>query len=78
MLALVDISSRYHVGKVLEEAQEVYEPTVAPKDFDMIEIPFAERATPNSGPTGPVNVARPAAPAEQSRSPRKVSRRSAH
>ena len=30
MLALVHISSRYHVGKVLEEAQEVYEPTVAP------------------------------------------------
>ena len=43
MLALVHISSRYHVGKVLEEAQEVFEPTVAPNDFDMIEIPFPER-----------------------------------
>ena len=46
MLALVHISSRYHVGKVLEEAQDVYEPTVAPKDFDVIEIPFAERGYP--------------------------------
>ena len=46
MLALVHISSRYHVGKVLEEAQDVYEPTVAPKDFDIIEIPFAEKGYP--------------------------------
>jgi ribonuclease Z len=46
MLALVHISSRYHVGQVLEEAQDVYEPTVAPKDFDVIEIPFAEKGYP--------------------------------
>ena len=30
MLALVHISSRYHVGKVLEEAREVFEPTASP------------------------------------------------
>jgi ribonuclease Z len=47
MLALVHISSRYHVGKVLEEAQDVYEPTVAPKDFDVIDIPFPERGHPH-------------------------------
>jgi len=52
MLALVHISSRYHVGKVLEEAQEVYEPTVAPKDFDVIEIPFPERGYPELIPNG--------------------------
>jgi ribonuclease Z len=46
LLALVHISSRYHVGKVLEEAQEVFAPTVAPKDFDLIDIPFPERGTP--------------------------------
>jgi ribonuclease Z len=46
LLALVHISSRYHVGTVLEEAQEVYEPTVAPRDFDVIEIPFPERGGP--------------------------------
>ncbi len=52
MLALVHISSRYHVGKVLEEAQAVYEPTVAPKDFDTIEIPFAEKGYPELQPNG--------------------------
>jgi ribonuclease Z len=52
MLALVHISSRYHVGKVLEEAQAVYEPTVAPRDFDIIEIPFAEKGYPELVPNG--------------------------
>jgi len=52
MLALVHISSRYHVGKVLEEAQDVYEATVAPKDFDVIEIPFAEKGYPELVPNG--------------------------
>jgi len=46
LLALVHISSRYHVGKVLDEAREVFEPTVAPRDFDLIEIPFPERGAP--------------------------------
>jgi ribonuclease Z len=46
MLALVHISSRYHVGTILEEAREVFEPTVAPRDFDVIEIPFPERGEP--------------------------------
>ncbi|MEX2447165.1 MAG: ribonuclease Z [Solirubrobacterales bacterium] len=46
LLALVHISSRYHVGKMLEEAREVFEPTLAPRDFDLIEIPFPERGEP--------------------------------
>src|SRR5262249_11823023 len=46
MLALVHISSRYHVGKVLEEAREVYAATVAPRDFDSVEVPFGERGEP--------------------------------
>jgi ribonuclease Z len=52
MLALVHISSRYHVGHVLEEAREVYEPTVAPRDFDTVEIPFPERGGPELVPNG--------------------------
>ena len=46
LLALVHISSRYHVGKVLEEAREVFEPTVAPRDFDIDRdpLPRARRA----------------------------------
>jgi ribonuclease Z len=52
LLALVHISSRYHVGQVLEEAKEVFGPTVAPKDFDVIEIPFPERGEPKLVPQG--------------------------
>jgi ribonuclease Z len=55
MLALVHISSRYHVGKVIEEAKEVFEPAVAPKDFDVIELPFAERGEPQLIPNGAVD-----------------------
>jgi ribonuclease Z len=47
LLALVHISSRYHVGAVLEEAREVFEPCIAPRDFDTIEIPFPERGEPH-------------------------------
>jgi ribonuclease Z len=46
LLALVHISARYHVGEVLEDAREVFEPVVAPRDFDQIEIPFPERGDP--------------------------------
>jgi ribonuclease Z len=52
LLALVHISSRYHVGKVLEEAKEVFEPTIAPRDFDLIEVPFPERGQPFLTPNG--------------------------
>jgi ribonuclease Z len=52
MLALVHISSRYHVGTVLEEACEVFEPSVAPRDFDVVEIPFPERGEPTLVPNG--------------------------
>ncbi len=52
MLALVHISSRYHVGKVLEEAREVFEPALAPRDFDVVEIPFPERGEPELVPNG--------------------------
>ena len=52
LLALVHISSRYHVGKVIEEAKELFEPTVAPRDFDQIELPFPERGEPQLVPNG--------------------------
>ncbi len=52
MLALVHISSRYHVGAVLDEAREIFEPAVAPRDFDLIEIPFPERGGPELVPNG--------------------------
>jgi ribonuclease Z len=52
LLALVHISSRYHVGKVIDEAREVYEHVLAPRDFDVIEIPFPERGEPVLVPNG--------------------------
>jgi len=52
LLALVHISSRYHVGTVLEDARALFEPTVAPRDFDTIEIPFPERGEPHLVPNG--------------------------
>ena len=52
MLALVHVSSRYNVGQVLEEARTVFEPTVAPRDFDLVEIPFPERGDPVLIPNG--------------------------
>jgi len=55
LLALVHISSRYHVGKVIEEARDLFEPTVAPKDFDVIELPFPERGNPQLIPNGAVD-----------------------
>ncbi len=52
MLALVHISSRYHVGAVLEEAREVFRNSVAPRDFDLVELPFPERGEPLLVPNG--------------------------
>jgi ribonuclease Z len=52
LLALVHISSRYHVGAVLDEAREVFEPALAPRDFDVVDIPFPERGEPHLVPNG--------------------------
>lgn len=46
MLALVHISARYHVGKVLDEAREVFPDCVAPRDFDQIVVPLPEKGPP--------------------------------
>jgi ribonuclease Z len=46
LLALVHVSSRYDVREVLAEAREEFPGAVAPRDFDLIEIPFPERGKP--------------------------------
>jgi ribonuclease Z len=46
MLALVHVSSRYNVTDVLAEAREVLPGAIAPRDFDLVEIPFPERGEP--------------------------------
>ncbi len=52
MLALVHISARYHVGKVLDEARAVFPETVAPRDFDQIIVPLPEKGAPRLVPNG--------------------------
>jgi ribonuclease Z len=46
MLALTHFSSRYAGGELRDEARAVFAPTEAARDFDTIEVPFAERGAP--------------------------------
>ena len=46
MLALVHVSSRYNVSDLVREAREVFPEAVAPRDFDLVEVPFPERGEP--------------------------------
>jgi ribonuclease Z len=46
LLALTHFSPRYFGPELLEEAQAVFAATVAPRDYDVIEVPFAERGEP--------------------------------
>ena len=46
MLALTHISARYNPAQLLEEAQALFSNTVAPRDFDTIELPQPERGEP--------------------------------
>ena len=59
LLTLVHVSSRYDVREVLVQAREVFSTTEAPRDFDLVEIPFPERGEPRLVENG----ARVAAPA---------------
>ena len=57
MLSLVHISARYHVGAVLDEAREVFPESNAPRDFDLVRIPFPEKAPPELVREGSVRSA---------------------
>jgi ribonuclease Z len=46
MLALTHFSTRYPAGTLRDEARAIFPRTVLPRDFDTIEIPFAERGEP--------------------------------
>jgi ribonuclease Z len=47
LLALTHVSPRYFGGELAREAQDVFPATVVPHDFDVIEVPFAERGEPH-------------------------------
>jgi len=46
LLALTHVSPRYFGPELAEEARAVFPRTVVPRDFDVIEVPFAERGAP--------------------------------
>jgi ribonuclease Z len=46
LLALTHFSPRHFGPELLEEAKAVFPGTVAPRDFDVNEVPFAERGAP--------------------------------
>ena len=46
LLALTHVSTRYFGPELAREAREVFPETVVPRDFDLIEVPFAERGAP--------------------------------
>jgi ribonuclease Z len=46
LLALTHVSSRYTGGDVEREARTVFADTVVPRDFDVVDVPFPERGTP--------------------------------
>ena len=47
LLALTHLSTRYAGGEIRDEARAIFERTVVPRDFDTIEVPYAERGTPH-------------------------------
>jgi ribonuclease Z len=46
LLALVHASSRYNVTDLVNEARQVFPEAIAPRDFDLVEVPFPERGDP--------------------------------
>jgi ribonuclease Z len=46
LLALTHLSNRYFGPEIAGEAQAIFPETVVPRDFDVIEVPFVERGTP--------------------------------
>src|SRR5581483_5856065 len=46
LLALTHLSTRYFGPELVEEATAIFPETVVPRDFDVIEVPFPERAEP--------------------------------
>lgn len=47
LLALTHLSNRYFGPEIAEEARAIFPDTVVPRDFDVVEVPFAERGAPH-------------------------------
>jgi ribonuclease Z len=60
LLALTHVSPRYFGKELAAEAAELCPATVVPRDFDVIEVPFAERGEPRLVASGARPERRPA------------------
>lgn len=61
MLALTHLSSRYISDDVLAEAEPIFPRTVAPRDLDVLHVPYADRGEPSLEPyAGRAGSVRPA------------------
>jgi ribonuclease Z len=52
MLALTHLSTRYFGPDAAREARAIFPETVVPRDFDVIDLPFAERGAPRLQKSG--------------------------
>ena len=65
LLALTHLSTRYGGREIKDEARAIFPNTVVPRDFDIVEVPFAEKGGPELvRPERPVSPAADDAPAE--------------
>jgi ribonuclease Z len=46
LLVLTHVSNRYFGPEIATEARAIFSETVVPRDFDVVDVPFAERGTP--------------------------------
>ncbi|TML27038.1 MAG: ribonuclease Z [Actinobacteria bacterium] len=47
LLVLTHLSNRYFGPEIAEEARAIFPETIVPRDFDVVEVPYAERGTPH-------------------------------
>ena len=47
LLALTHLSNRYFGPEIAEEARAIFPETIVPRDFDVVEVPYAERGPPH-------------------------------
>jgi ribonuclease Z len=47
LLALTHLSNRYFGPEIADEARAIFPETVVPRDFDIVEVPYAERGSPH-------------------------------
>jgi ribonuclease Z len=64
LLALTHLSNRYSGRDAAHEARAVFPDTVVPRDFDIIELPFKERGTPQLVKGGAIHRRDGGAPVE--------------